>query len=331
MLICSGMLSSSNGVWGRLVNCVFSLCAPWEFDFFVQSRFKHIPVKPWMLYVLIPCSKRPMNLLTHVVTLTPFFCPFTTALSWKSSKTTRTAVWFLPLSLLSPYPWVCLHWDLWMWRWSILATQDDSQDQRFGHLPSESSLGDALSALKDLWLSLLHTGDQPHFGKISPQYLQGELSWRIPCSLSQGLSSSPAGLELITYAHNPWLVHVIHQPGPRPLAPESPQLTCLLGGSWVAMATLIFSWQLGFSHGAKSLFSLCVSFLSVVLRPPLFVCFSIYGFLSLFSWFNCSHAELGNWLYFVTFGGLRSALLYLWGWDSPSLQTVAPIYCRPNL
>lgn len=60
-------------------------------------------------------------------------------------------------------------------------------------------------------------------------------------SLSQDLPSSPAGLVLITYAHNPWLVHVIHQPGPRALAPEPPLLTCLLGSSWVAMATLIFS------------------------------------------------------------------------------------------
>lgn len=57
MLIWSGTLSSSKGVWGRLVNCVFSPRAPWEFDFFVQSRFKHIPVKPWMLYALIPCSQ----------------------------------------------------------------------------------------------------------------------------------------------------------------------------------------------------------------------------------------------------------------------------------
>ncbi len=168
-------------------------------------------------------------------------------------------MWCLSLSKLSPYPWVCLHWDLWMWRWPILATQDDSQDQRFGHLRCESSLGDALSALKDLWLSPLHTGDQPHLGK-SPCSLQGELSWGMARSLSQGLPSSPAGLVLITYAHNPWLVHVIHQPGPRPLAPEPPLLTCLLGGSWVAMATLIFSWQLGFSHGSKSLFSLRVFF-----------------------------------------------------------------------
>ena len=31
--------------------------------------------------------------------------------------------------------------------------------------PVKAAWGDALSALKDLWLSLLHTGDQPHFGK----------------------------------------------------------------------------------------------------------------------------------------------------------------------
>lgn len=171
MLICSGILSSSIGVWGRLVNCVLSLCAPWEFDFFVQSRFKHIPAKPWMLYVLIPW--KPLNLLTHAVALTPFlfFAPSQQhrAENLQTEPRSRTAVWFLPFCLLSPYPWVCLHWDLWMWRWSILATQDGSQDQRFGHLPSESSLGDALSALKDLWLSPLHTGDQPHLGKKSPQ------------------------------------------------------------------------------------------------------------------------------------------------------------------
>ena len=86
------------------------------------------------------------------------------------------------------------------------------------------------------------------------------LSWGMARSSSQGLPPSPAGLVLITYAHNPWLAHVIHRPGLRPLAPEPPLLTCLLGGSWVAMATLIFSWQLGFSHGSKSLFSLCVFF-----------------------------------------------------------------------
>lgn len=83
-------------------------------------------------------------------------------------------------------------------------------------------------------------GDQPHLGK-SPCSLQGKLSSGMVRSLSQGLPSSPAGLVLITYAHNPWLVHVIHQPGPRTLAPDPPLLTCLLGGSWVAMATLIFS------------------------------------------------------------------------------------------
>lgn len=60
--------------------------------------------------------------------------------------------------------------------------------------------------------------------------------------LSQGLPSSPAGLVLIIYAHNPWLVHVIHRPSPAPRLPtESPPLTCLLGGARVAMATLIFS------------------------------------------------------------------------------------------
>lgn len=166
-----------------------------------------------------------------------------------------TAMWRLSSSMISPYPRVCLHWDLWMWRWPILAAQDDSQDQRFGHLRGESSLGDALSALEDLWLSPLHTADQPHLGKK-----KSPLSWGMARSSSQGLPPSPAGLVLITYAHNPWLAHVIHRPGLRPLAPEPPLLTCLLGGSWVAMATLIFSWQLGFSHGSKSLFSLCVFF-----------------------------------------------------------------------
>lgn len=103
--------------------------------------------------------------------------------------------------------------------------------------------------------------------KKSPCSLQREPSWGMARSLSPGLPSSPAGLALITYAHNPWLVHVIHQPRPRPLAPESPLLTCLLGGSWVAMATLIFSWQLGLSHASKSLFSHSASF-------------SVYCFLS---------------------------------------------------
>lgn len=94
--------------------------------------------------------------------------------------------------------------------------------------------------------------------------------------LVSGPPSSPAGLVLITYAHNPWLVHVIHQPGPRPLAPEPPLLTCLLGGSWVAMATLIFSWQLGFSHGSKSLFSLCVSFsVRCFLSPKALLCLCV--------------------------------------------------------
>lgn len=122
---------------------------------------------------------------------------------------------------------------------------------------------------------VLHTGDQPHLGK-SPWSLQGELSWGMARSSSQGLPSSPAGLVLITYAHNPWLVHVIHQPGPRPLAPEPPLLTCLLGGSWVAMATLIFSWQLGFSRGSKSLFSLCVSFsVRCFLSPKALLCLCV--------------------------------------------------------
>lgn len=169
-------------------------------------------------------------------------------------------MWRLSSPKLSLYPWVCLCWDLWMWRCPILATQDDSQDQRFGHLCCESSLGDALSALEDLWLSPLHTADQPHLAKKSPCSLQREPSWGMARSLSPGLPSSPAGLALITYAHNPWLVHVIHQPRPRPLAPESPLLTCLLGGSWVAMATLIFSWQLGLSDASKSLFSHSASF-----------------------------------------------------------------------
>lgn len=57
MLICSGILASWKGVGGRLVNRVFSLRGPWECDFFVPSRFKHIPVKPWILWALIPCSK----------------------------------------------------------------------------------------------------------------------------------------------------------------------------------------------------------------------------------------------------------------------------------
>lgn len=216
--------------------------------------------------------------------------------SLQKEPLSRTAAWFLPFPLLSPYPlsmfalgfmnvkmvhsyhsrWLTrpAFWPLTQWKqpWGCpFSTQ--------GPLAESPSHGRSASL-----------GGE----KKRPRYLQGELSWRTPRSLSQGLSSSPASLGLITYAHNPWLVHVIHQPGSRPLAPESPQLTCLLGGSWVAMATLIFSWQLGFSHGAKSLFSLCVSFLSVVLRPPLFVCFSIYGFPSLFSWLNCSHAELSN-------------------------------------
>lgn len=78
MLICPGILSSSNGVWGRLVNCVFSLYALWEFDFFVQSRFKHILVKPWMLYVLIRCNEKTLWTCWHTL--------FTTAPSWKSSE-----------------------------------------------------------------------------------------------------------------------------------------------------------------------------------------------------------------------------------------------------
>lgn len=60
--------------------------------------------------------------------------------------------------------------------------------------------------------------------------------------LSWGLPSSPAGLALITYAHNPWLAHVIQRGRAQASGPlKPPLLTCLLGGSWVAMATLIFS------------------------------------------------------------------------------------------
>lgn len=148
-------------------------------------------------------------------------------------------MWFLSLSKLSSYPWVCLHWDLWMWRWPILATQDDSQDRRFGHLRCESSLGDALSALEDLWLSLLHTVDQPRLGK-SPCSLQGELSWGMEHCLSQGLPSSPAGLALITYAHNPWLVHVIPRASPAHML-----VGWLLGGhgnSHLLMTVSLQSW-----------------------------------------------------------------------------------------
>lgn len=190
MLIWSGILSCYKGVWGRLFNCVFSLCGPWECDFFVPSRFKHIPVKPWILWALTPCIKKnPMDLLILATRWGPglyidcylnlvlkpdlFFsvCGLKMLLSYqcqakkKLQKEPRwcTTMWFL--SVLSPYPCMCLHWDLWMWRWSILATQDDSQDRHFGHLDSESSLGNALSALEDLWLSLLHMGDQPHLGK----------------------------------------------------------------------------------------------------------------------------------------------------------------------
>lgn len=158
------------------------------------------------------------------------------------------AMWCLSPSVLSPYPWVCLHWDLWMWRWPILATQDDSQDQRFGHLRCESSLGDGLSALEDLWLSPLHTADQPHLGK-SPCSLQAELSWGMARSLSQGLPSSPAGLALIAYAHNPWLVHVIQQPwaqAPGPRASPAHMLAgWLLGGhgnSHLLMTVRLQSW-----------------------------------------------------------------------------------------
>lgn len=53
-------------------------------------------------------------------------------------------------------------------------------------------------------------------------------------SLSQGLPSSPAGLALITYAHNPWLVHVIQRAraqasGPR-TSPAHMLAGWLLGG-----------------------------------------------------------------------------------------------------
>lgn len=114
MLICSGILSSSIGVWGRLVNCALSLCAPWEFDFFVPSRFKHIPAKPWMLYVLIPKSKKPMNLLTRAVTLTPFFFFFFVpsqqhrAESLQTEPRSRTAVWFSALLACSVHIRECV-------------------------------------------------------------------------------------------------------------------------------------------------------------------------------------------------------------------------------
>lgn len=165
-----------------------------------------------------------------------------------------------------------------MWRCPILATQDDSQDQCYGHSWRESSLGDALSGLEDHWLSPLHTADHPHLGK-SLCSLQRALSWGTARSLSQGFPSSPAGLALITYAHNPWLAHVIHQAGPKTPAPKPPLLRCLLAVSWVAMVTLIFSWQLGFSHGSKSLFSHGV--FCFLLKP------SIYGSLC-FPFFPCS-------------------------------------------
>lgn len=116
MLICSGILSSSIGVWGRLVNCVLSLCAPWEFDFFVPSRFKHIPAKPWMLYVLIPCSRKtyePVDTRCYLNSF--FFLVFFSvpsqqhrAESLQTEPRSRTAVWFSALFACSVHIRECV-------------------------------------------------------------------------------------------------------------------------------------------------------------------------------------------------------------------------------
>lgn len=193
--------------------------------------------------------------------LNSFFHPFTTALSWKYSKRAALTHCCVVLTLFLAQSISTSVFALGFMNVKMVHSCHSRWLTRPAFWPLtqwKQPWGCPFSTQGPLAESPSH-GRSASLGKISPQYLQGELSWRIPCSLSQGLSSSPAGLALITYAHNPWLVHVIHQPRPRPLAPESPQLTCLLGGSRVAMATLIFSWQLGFSHGAKSLFSLCVS------------------------------------------------------------------------
>lgn len=172
MLICSGIRSSSIGVWGRLVNCVLSLCAPWEFDFFVPSRFKHIPAKPWMLYVLIPCSRKPMNLLTRAVTLTPnFFIFFSSLHNSAELKVSKQRRAHAPLCGSHPFARsVHIHECVCTGIYEcedgpFLPLKMTHKTSVLATYPVKAALGMPFSALKDLWLSPLHTGDQPHLGK----------------------------------------------------------------------------------------------------------------------------------------------------------------------
>lgn len=229
MLICSGIPSSWKGIGGRLVNCAFSSRATTGMRFLCATEVQTHSCKA--VDIIRVDSLHPNNLRTCWSTPEPrapcleMNAKVTSVLLYvleAKSSTQRAscwcpAMWGLTSCEFHPYSRVCLCWHFWMWRYPILATQDDSQDQRYGHLWCESRLWVALSVLEDFWLSPLHMADHPHLwgGKYRV------LSWGMPQSLSKGLPSSPASLALITYAHNPWLLRVIHQLGPRTQDPQA--------------------------------------------------------------------------------------------------------------
>lgn len=64
--------------------------------------------------------------------------------------------------------------------------------------------------------------------------------------LSRGLPSSPAGLALITYAHNPWLAHVIQRGRAQASGPLQPPCS---HACWVAPG---WPWQPSSSHDSSA-------------------------------------------------------------------------------